>query len=88
MPRRIIGTGEKLPVYSYALYSSEPYPIGIVTSRFRTKEECEEALKSADKLGVKLECLPISHPKVQAYYNYVNQVRKRYNLKPINPSGG
>jgi hypothetical protein len=70
-------------VYTYAIIHKES---GIVTSRFRTKEEAERALRSLPSSTRKtLKIVPIDDPKVQEYYRKVNEVRKRNGLPPIDP---
>jgi hypothetical protein len=70
-------------VYSYAIIHKES---GIVTSRFRTKEEAEKALRSLPSSTRKtLKVVPIDDPKVQEYYRKVNLARRKNCLPPIDP---
>jgi hypothetical protein len=60
---------------------------GVVTSRFPSREQALEALKTVTpRLRRRMKVLPITAKAVRRYYTKVNRVRRRSGLPPLNPS--
>ncbi|RSN75419.1 hypothetical protein D6D85_06135 [Candidatus Methanodesulfokora washburnensis] len=60
----------------------------IVTSRFPDLESCEKARKDlVHPAAARMEsaCVPITDPRVIAYYEMVNRERRRRRLRMLRP---
>lgn len=67
----------------YALIARGKGTGWVVASRFPDLESCNEAKSSLTE--VEAVCVPLTDPRVQAYYDVVNRVRRRLRLRSIRP---
>lgn len=71
--------------YAYAIVYKN---LGIVASRFKTREDAQEALRRLPSSSRRMfKIVPIDDPIVQEYYRKVNAIRAKDGLRPINPKG-